>query len=269
MAQVWVRTHTILCFNAHVSSGCCVWLLSLRRHLFHLCPHHLLSYHPVFPSARQLHLPGCGGQFPCALPPMRTLAPWPRTSLSHPMRSNQNLRVFWKLMNPPECVWETLNLQITKTILQEKVTIHCNITIWFTKLFLCLKPWKLLQQTLNKVHQHHKWHQQKSWISYTDCQACAGQAADAVSRKTHVEMIFFFFWKLPNRKVQTFGFVYHDKKMAKVMMVQYGRPNRSSWTKSVWSSFSRTIMGKAIWESPIETWLGGKFQIGNVCSYTE
>ena len=34
---------------------------------------------------------------------------------------------------------ETLNLQITKTILQEKVRIHYNITIWFTSLFLCLK----------------------------------------------------------------------------------------------------------------------------------
>ena len=32
-------------------------------------------------------------------------------------------------MNPPECVWETLNLQITKTILQEKVRIHCSIII--------------------------------------------------------------------------------------------------------------------------------------------
>ena len=35
-------------------------------------------------------------------------------------------------MNPPECVWQTLTLQITKTILQEKVRIHCSITIWFT-----------------------------------------------------------------------------------------------------------------------------------------
>ena len=51
----------------------------------------------------------------------------------------QNLRVFWKLMNPPEYVWETLNLQITKTILQEKVRIHYSTTIWFTNLFLCLK----------------------------------------------------------------------------------------------------------------------------------
>ena len=29
---------------------------------------------------------------------------------------------------------------IMKTILQEKETIHCSITIWFTNLFLCLKP---------------------------------------------------------------------------------------------------------------------------------
>ena len=39
-------------------------------------------------------------------------------------------------------------------------------------------------------------------------------------------------------------------------MVQYGRSSRSSWAKSVRSSFSRTIMGKAIWENPIGTWLG-------------
>ena len=31
--------------------------LSLRRLQFPLLPHHLLSYHFVFPSARQLHLP--------------------------------------------------------------------------------------------------------------------------------------------------------------------------------------------------------------------
>ena len=54
-------------------------------------------------------------------------------------KNKTNLRVFWKLMNPPECVWKTLNLQITKTILQEKVRIHYSTTIWFTSLFLCLK----------------------------------------------------------------------------------------------------------------------------------
>ena len=38
-------------------------------------------------------------------------------------------------MNPQECVWETLNHQITKTILQEKVKIHDSTTIWFTSFF--------------------------------------------------------------------------------------------------------------------------------------
>ena len=41
--------------------------------------------------------------------------------------TQQNWRVFWKPMNPPECVWDILNLIITKTILQEKVRIHCSI----------------------------------------------------------------------------------------------------------------------------------------------
>ena len=35
-------------------------------------------------SSRQLHLPRCGGQIPCALP-LRTLAPWPRTNLPQVM----------------------------------------------------------------------------------------------------------------------------------------------------------------------------------------
>ena len=36
----------------------------------------------------------------------------------------------------------------------------------------------------------------------------------------------------------------------------------SSWQESVRSSFGKTIMGKAIWENPIETWLGENSQIG-------
>ena len=45
-------------------------------------------------------------------------------------------------------------------------------------------------------------------------------------------------------------------------MVQYGRPSCSSWNESVRSSFSRTIMGKAIWEKNIETWLGENSKLG-------
>ena len=38
-------------------------------------------------------------------------------------------------MNPQEGVWEIRYRIIMKTILQEKVTIHCSITNWFTNLF--------------------------------------------------------------------------------------------------------------------------------------
>ena len=45
-------------------------------------------------------------------------------------------------------------------------------------------------------------------------------------------------------------------------MVQYGRPSRSSWTKSVRSAFGRTVMEKAIWENLIEVRLGEGLQLG-------
>ena len=45
------------------------------------------------------------------------------------------------------------------------------------------------------------------------------------------------------------------------IMVQYGRPSRSSWAKSVRSSSGSLVMGKAIWESPIEVRLGESFQL--------
>ena len=47
-------------------------------------------------------------------------------------------------------------------------------------------------------------------------------------------------------------------------MVQYGRPSCSFWAESIRSSFGRTILGKAIWENLIETWVGEGFQIENV-----
>ena len=39
-----------------------------------------------------------------------------------------------------DCVWKNLYRIIMRTILQERVTIHCNIIIWYTNLFLCFKP---------------------------------------------------------------------------------------------------------------------------------
>ena len=50
----------------------------------------------------------------------------------HPTKSKQDLRVFWKLVNLQDCVWENHRQIIMKTILQEKEIIHYSITIWFT-----------------------------------------------------------------------------------------------------------------------------------------
>ena len=68
---------------------------------------------------------------------------WP---VAKPMRPNQNLRASWKPVNPQDCVWKTLYRITMKTILQERETIHCNMKIWFTNLFLWLKPWRFPQQ---------------------------------------------------------------------------------------------------------------------------
>ena len=55
---------------------------------------------------------------------------WP---VVNPMRSNQTLRVFWKPVHPQDFVWKNLYRIIIKTLLQERETIHYNITIWYTK----------------------------------------------------------------------------------------------------------------------------------------
>ena len=61
----------------------CVCSDSPRLLHFPLFAVHHLFYHPVFLPAHQLHLSRCGGQIPCALQLMRTLAPLPSTTLSH------------------------------------------------------------------------------------------------------------------------------------------------------------------------------------------
>ena len=38
----------------------------------------------------------------------------------NPMRTNQNLRVFWKPVNPQDCIWKNLHQNIMRTILQER-----------------------------------------------------------------------------------------------------------------------------------------------------
>ena len=46
-----------------------------------------------------------------------------------PTKLNQNLRVFWKLVNLQDCVWENHYQIIMKTILHEKEKILYSITV--------------------------------------------------------------------------------------------------------------------------------------------
>ena len=73
------------------------------------------------------------------------------------VRTNQNLRLFWKTVNLQGRVWENLYRIIMKTILQEKETIHCNITIRFTNLFICSKPCKFPQQKQRWTRNGKTW----------------------------------------------------------------------------------------------------------------
>ena len=73
------------------------------------------------------------------------------------VRTNQNLRLFWKPVNLQGRVWENLYRITMKTILQEKETTHCSITICFTNLFICSKPWKFPQQKQRWTRNGKTW----------------------------------------------------------------------------------------------------------------
>ena len=261
----------------------------------------------------------------------------------HPTKLKQNLRVFWKLMNPQECVWEIRYRIIMKTILQENVKIHYSTTIWFTSLFLCLKLWKFLQQkqrwtrngknwrkfrrgTWQNSEVNQRWSMKQgrraqkfillhwrtsviwrmpNWRQNTKnykgravlrgdivkddsgsyavstgegssasqmtaakvmdiisrLPGCDGQAADAVSAYTQVIMEDApKLLKIPKSECPDIW----------IRLPRHKWPKSSSsmedpvvfWAKFILSSFGRTVMGKAIWENPIELRFGEGFQFG-------
>ena len=73
------------------------------------------------------------------------------------MISGLNLRVSWKPVNPQGCVWKKLYRNIMRTISQKKETIHCISAIWYTNLFLCLKPWRFPQQKQQWLKNGRNW----------------------------------------------------------------------------------------------------------------
>ena len=88
---------------------------------------------------------------------------------------------------------------------------------------------------------------------------CTRQAADTVSAYTRVRMEDAP--TLLNVKMSRYLDTSTKAQMAQIM-VQYGRSGCSSWAKSIWSPFGRTVMGKAIWENPIAARLGEGFRLG-------
>ena len=92
--------------------------------------------------------------------------------------------------------------------------------------------------------------------------ACAGQATDTVSVYTQIKMEDAPSL-LKDSEVRMSRYLDTSTKaqIARIM-VQYGRSSRSSWTTSVRSSFSKTIMGKAIRESSFRTRMGKSSKLG-------
>ena len=156
------------------------------------------------------------------------------------------------------CHWKNAELETEHQKYKGRVVLRGD---------LCERRFRaLMRYSLNRDHQHHKWQDRKSWKSYPDCQGCEGQAADAVSAYTQVIMEDApNFLKIHKSECPDIWIRLPRHKWHKIM-VQYGRSSRSSWTESPWASFGRTVMGKAIWESPLELRFGRRFPIGNACS---
>ena len=114
-----------------------------------------------------------------------------------------------------------------------------------------------MQCSLNKVYQHPKWQPPKSWTLYLGFQDVQDKHLMQYPLILGPKWKMHQLWrKNQSQNVPMLGYVYQNTEWPKSCMVQYGRPSCSSWAESVRSSFGRTIVGKAVWEHPIETWLG-------------
>ena len=90
-----------------------------------------------------------------------------------------------------------------------KVELYSEATLW--KMIR-----DLLQHLENKDHQHHKWRQQRSWISYPDCQGAQDK------QLTQYLLVPRSKWKMHRRyrkfrsqNVQKFGYLYQKHKWPK------------------------------------------------------
>ena len=127
---------------------------------------------------------------------------------------------------------------------------YCKRQFWF----LCSIHWSRIFSISNDSSKDHGYHLQIAWLRWTSSRCSISLHPSKNGRCSQI---------IENSKI---GVSRHldsstTTQMAKIM-VRNGRSSCSSWAESVRSSFGRTIMGKAIWEYPIETWLGENSKLG-------
>ena len=106
----------------------------------------------------------------------------------------------------------------------------------------------LTQYLLNKDHQHPKWQPHKSWTLFQDY-----QDRQLTQYPAHTDDIEY-----SRDRMSIYLDMSTETQMAKIM-VQYGSPSCSSWTKSVRSSFGRNIAGNGNSRKCFSKYCLGKF----------
>ena len=121
-----------------------------------------------------------------------------------PLRSNQNLRVSWKPVNPQDCVWKNL-YRIMRTMLQERGTIHYKITIWYTNLFVCLKPWRFPQQKQQWIKNGRNWKRfpRGTWRKSEVKKRWLMKQEEKVEKFTSLHWWTSVIWRMPNWRQST------------------------------------------------------------------
>ena len=150
----------------------------------------------------------------------------------HPLKSRQNWRVFWKLVNLQDCVWENHRRIIMKTILQEKEIIHCNIIIWFTNLSLCFKPWKFSQQRQQWTRNGKNWRifRRGTWRKSAIRKRWSMKQGRKAQKSISSHWWTYVIWKVLNWMQSTKNFkveLYSEKMLQKTIqgLMQYS-PNK-------------------------------------------
>ena len=81
----------------------------------------------------------------------------------------------------------------------------------YSEVTLCKMILVHTQYSLNRDHQHHKRRQQKSWISYPDCQDAQDKQQTQYLLTPRSKMVDApKLLKFPNQNVQIFGYVYQN-----------------------------------------------------------